>query len=289
MKKKLSGGVKDDGYMVSALNSTFLVLILKVDKPTRFGEFRPISLCNLAYKVIEKLIGIRLKPLLSKVLSLEQFGFLKGRKILDVVGVAQECIHNIKTKKMKALVLKLDLQKAYDCVNWDFLGLILLKSGIGLKTTNWIMSCVITTNFVILVNGGSTSFFKSGHGIRQGFPLSPLLFILVMEGLSLLLKQAHSKGKFSGVKISRIIQIFILLFVDDILIVNKARVSDWEEIAATIYVFCRVTGMVINPFKSSLHHSRMVDQDLIPYKVLFPFNFLSWMQDSAIWVFFSSQ
>jgi hypothetical protein len=100
-----------------------------------------------------------LKQILSKALSIEQFGFLKEREILDVVGVAQECLHNIKTKKLKALVLKLDLHKDYDCVNWDFLRLILLKSGIGLKSTNWIMSCVTTSNFVILINGGPTTFF----------------------------------------------------------------------------------------------------------------------------------
>ena len=95
------------GSMVSSLNSTFLALILKVDRLASFGDFRSISLCNIAYKVISKLIGLRLTSLLSKALSLEQFGFLKGRKILDVVGVAQECIHNIKSKKLKAL--KMDL------------------------------------------------------------------------------------------------------------------------------------------------------------------------------------
>jgi hypothetical protein len=169
------------GSMVSSLNSTFLALIPKVDKPASFGDFRPISLCNLAYKVIAKLIGIRLKPILSKSLSIEQFGFLKGRQILDVVGVAQECLHSIKTKKLKALVLKLDLQKAYDCVNWDFLRLILLKTGIGLKSTNWIMSCVTSPNFVILVNGGPTTFFKSG-GAKTRMSLISFTFHLSYGG-----------------------------------------------------------------------------------------------------------
>jgi mannosylglycoprotein endo-beta-mannosidase len=77
-----------------------------------------------------------LNSLLCKALSSEHFGFLKGRQILDDVGVAQECLHNINSKKLKSLVLKLDLQKAYDCVNWDFLGIVLLKTGIGIKLTN---------------------------------------------------------------------------------------------------------------------------------------------------------
>jgi hypothetical protein len=129
------------GTMVRSLKSTFITLIPKVDKPMSFGDFRPISLCNMAYKIIAKVIACRLKPFLSKALSLEQLGFLKGRQILDVVGTAQECMHNIKTKNLKALVLKLDLQKAYDCVNWDYLRLILLRTGMGLLVTNWIMSC----------------------------------------------------------------------------------------------------------------------------------------------------
>jgi hypothetical protein len=101
-----------------------------------------------------------------------------------MIGTAQECLHSIKVKKLKAIVLKLDLQKAYDCVNWDFLRMILLQSGFGLMTTNWIMSCVRTTSFVVLINGGAMPFFQSGRGLRQGCPLSPLLFVLVMEGLS---------------------------------------------------------------------------------------------------------
>jgi hypothetical protein len=73
---------------------------------------------------------------LLKAISLEQFGFFKGMQIMDAVGVAQECFHTIKTKKLKAIVLKLDLQKSYDRVSWDFLRLILLNTWIGLKSTN---------------------------------------------------------------------------------------------------------------------------------------------------------
>jgi len=124
------------GLMIFSLNSNFISLLPKVDKPSIFGDFRPISLCNLAYKIIEKIIAIRLKPYLSKSLYLEHFGFLKGRQNLDVVGVAQDFLHNIKSKKLKSLVLKLDLQKAYDCVNWDFLRIVLFKISIGLNLKN---------------------------------------------------------------------------------------------------------------------------------------------------------
>jgi hypothetical protein len=111
---------------------------------------------------------------------------------------------------LKALILKLDLKKAYDCINWDFLRLILLQSGFSLQTTNWILSCVISAKFAVLINGETSPFFQSGRGLRQGCPLSPLLFILVMEGLSLMLKKGQDEGKLSGVKVSRIVKILHL-------------------------------------------------------------------------------
>jgi hypothetical protein len=109
------------GEVIKALNATFLVLIPKANKPTSFGDFRPISLCNLCYKIIAKLLANRLRPILSKGLAEEQLGFLQGRQILDAVGTTQECLHSIKKKNQQALILKLDLKKAYDFINWEFL------------------------------------------------------------------------------------------------------------------------------------------------------------------------
>jgi hypothetical protein len=140
---------RNRGEVVRALNSTFLALIPKVNKPTSFGDFRPIALCNLCYKLIAKIIANRIKPILSRTLSGEQLGFLKGRQILDAIGTTQECLHSIKMKNLKALILKLDLKKAYDCINWDYLRLTLIQTGFGLLTTNWIMSCVISATYAV--------------------------------------------------------------------------------------------------------------------------------------------
>ena len=90
------------GKIQKSLNSTFLALIPKENSPRTFGDYKPITLCNLCYKLISKVITNRIKPILSRVLSVEQLGFLKGKQILDVVGMTHECIHNIK-KKIKKL------------------------------------------------------------------------------------------------------------------------------------------------------------------------------------------
>jgi hypothetical protein len=115
------------GNIPRCLNSTFLALILKENSPTTFGDYRSISLCNLCYKFISKVISNMIKPILSRNLSEEQLGFLEGRRIHDAIGIASECLHSIsKKKKSKSLILKLDLRKAYDCVDWDFLHMFLI-------------------------------------------------------------------------------------------------------------------------------------------------------------------
>jgi hypothetical protein len=117
---------------------------------------------------------------------------LKDNLILDVVGIAQECMHSTKSKKMKTLFLKLDLKKSYVKVSWNFLRMLLIQIGLKREEVQWIMGCVTSENYVVLVNGSSTDFFKSYRGIRQGCPLSPLLFLLVVEGFSRLVKKENS-------------------------------------------------------------------------------------------------
>lgn len=124
------------GAVVSGLNATFLALIPKANNPSSFDDFRQISLCNLCYKVITKLIANRLKPFLSISISFKQMGFLQNRRIQDAWGTAHETIHSIKKKRKKAFILKLNLKKAFDTIDWDHLRLILQKIGVGLPMTN---------------------------------------------------------------------------------------------------------------------------------------------------------
>jgi hypothetical protein len=109
---------RNKGYIPGILNATFFTLIPKVRKPTTFNDSRPIALCNFVYKVIAKVIANRLKGKLASCITKEKFGFLKDMLIYDVVGLAQESLHTVKTKKLSLVILKLDLKKAYDKVSW---------------------------------------------------------------------------------------------------------------------------------------------------------------------------
>jgi hypothetical protein len=161
------------GAMYKGMNTTFIELIPKVNGLATFGDFRPIYLCNLCYKIITKIIAKRIRPILSRTLSEEQFSFLKGRQIGDAIGTVQECLHNIKEKKLKDLILKIDFKKTYDRISWDFLGLVLLQCGFGLMMINWIMGSVTSMSFVVLINAEPTFFLVVGEDLDRGFLYLP--------------------------------------------------------------------------------------------------------------------
>jgi len=104
---------------------------------------------------------------LSSNFSEEQLGFLKGKRIQDAIGIAHEALHSITKKKVKDLVLKLDLHKTYDCIDWDLLRMILIQMGFGIQVTKRIMSCVSSPTYAVLINGETTYFFRSGQGLCQ--------------------------------------------------------------------------------------------------------------------------
>ena len=156
----------------------------------------------------------------------------------------------MKTKNKCALIIKLEFSKAFDRVNWYFLRLILLQIGVPLVGVNWIMGCLSSANFALLVNDTSSSFFPTSKGIRQGCPLSPLLFILVIEGLSLLIEDARTNGRIKGIIISPQLSLIHLLFVDDVILFDTGTFEEWVDFKVILDNFCAASGMCINMDKS---------------------------------------
>jgi hypothetical protein len=245
-----------EGRVHGPLNTTFLCLIPKKQCPSSFEDYRPIACCNVVYKLITKIISRRLRPMLSEIIGEEKFGFLHNRQIHDVVAIAQEVLHSVKKINLKDAILKLDLSKAYDRVNWTFLHLVLIQMGMSLKTINWIMGCIQSASFAILINGAPSNFFKASRGLRQGCPLSPFLFLIIAEALSLLIKEARSKGLLRGIAVSESESITHLLFVDDIFCCLHDSQRNLSALKDLLNLFCSATGMKINMEKSCLllHH-----------------------------------
>ncbi len=125
--------------LLSDFNSTFITLIPKENGAEDPGKSRPIALCNVIYKIITKVIANRLKMVLPGIISHEQAGFVEGRQITDGIILVHETMHSIKEKKLLGMMIKLDLSKAYDKINWDFLEKIMLAFGFEKEWVEWIM------------------------------------------------------------------------------------------------------------------------------------------------------
>jgi hypothetical protein len=146
---------------------------------------------------------------------------------------------------MREAVIKLDLSKAFDRVNWLYIRMLLIHLGFGLYFVNWIMACLNSVSFSILLNGSATDFFQAERGIRQGCPLSPLLFLLVAESISHFLTEAKVGGRFSGIKISNGLAITHLLFVYDILIFCDGSKRDADILMEGLTIFKLAMSMII--------------------------------------------
>ena len=133
------------------------------------------------------------------------------------------------------------------------------------------MSCITSVNFAVLINGTPTSFFPASRGIRQGCPLSPLLFILVIEGLSLLIKDARNNGLIRGIRISPSLTLSHLLFVDDVILMGSGTLQDWLAFEVLLDTFCKASGMRINSDKSCMLYHNFDDSCLNDFKAVLPY------------------
>ena len=210
-----------------SLNSTFLILITKKRGAEELKDFRPISLVGSLYKLLAKVLANRLKQAVGEVVSEYQHAFIQNRQILDAALIANEAVDSRLKVNIPRLILKLDIEKAFDHVNWDCLVSVMSKMGFGQKWINWINWCISIANFSILINGTASDFFRSTRGLRQEDPLFPYLFLLVMEVLSQLFFRARSGGFIEGFKVGNTngieMDLLHLLFADDTLLFCKAN------------------------------------------------------------------
>ena len=151
-----------------SLNSTFVVFIPKKVGASDVKDFRPISLTSSIYKIISKVLANRLKEVLGSLLSPSQNAFIQGRQIQDSVLIANESLDSRQKSGVQGLICKLDLKKAHDHVNWNFLIYLMERCGFGAKWRNWIRFFISSVCFSVLINGTPCGFFPSSRGLRQG-------------------------------------------------------------------------------------------------------------------------
>ncbi|RLN35951.1 hypothetical protein C2845_PM03G26230 [Panicum miliaceum] len=253
------------GDMPQGVNDTAIVLIPKSLHPEKLSEFRPISLCNVIYKVVSKCLVNRMRPLLQDLISPNQSAFVPGRLITDNAIIAFECIHAIQQSSLERnnfCVYKLDLSKGYDRVDWSLLEKVLLKMGFHSTWVRWVMSCVSTVRYSIRLNGVQLEPFSPTCGLRQGDPLSPYLFLFVADAISVALRKEIQEGQLEELKITRRAPgVSHLLFADDALVFFKATADQASWVKELLHRFEKCTGQKLSPAKCSLLTRENIDEE----------------------------
>lgn len=227
--------------------------------PRKITEFRPISLCNVIYKIATKAIANRLKGVLRDIIGESQSAFVPGRLILDNVIAAFELMHSLNRRnigKIGWLALKLDMSKACDRVEWYFLTVVMKKMGLGDRLISLVVDAITTSRFAFIVNRIPQGEVVPSRGIHQGCPLSPYLFLLCAEGLSARIKMEEFEGRLMGYSCSRGgPRISHLFFVDDSLMICRANVEDVSVLRKVLWDYEFVSSQAINMDKSSISYS----------------------------------
>ena len=228
--------VLNSGIMPPNINHTFITLIPKTKSPTSPKDFYPISLCNVMYKIISKTIANRLKKILPKLVLKTQSAFMSDRLITDNILIAFETLHHLKNKrkgKMEFMALKLDMSKAYDKVEWNFLEKIMERFDFDSKWRNLVSCCIHSVSFSIMVNGEPHGLFSPSRGLYQGYCLSPYLFLLCLS--------------------------LIYFFADDSLLLYRDNDTDCQAVMDILTKYEQASSQKINRGKTQLFSNSNTD------------------------------
>ncbi|KAJ0434465.1 putative RNA-directed DNA polymerase [Helianthus annuus] len=242
------------GKLLRELNHTLIVLVPKIATPFNVTDYRPIACCNVLYKCISKILADRLKVALNMIVNVNQSAFVPGRKISDNILLTQELMHNYhRNVGPPRCAFKVDIQKAYDTVDWRFLRSVLLGFGFDIKMVDWIMICVSTPSYSICVNGNVHGYFRGKRGLRQGDPISPYLFTLVMEILTgILHHETRMNTSFRFHNRCEKQQIINLCFADDLFLFARGDVGSAKCIMAALSKFTNMSGLFPSVQKSTI-------------------------------------
>ncbi|GJW49125.1 RNA-directed DNA polymerase, eukaryota, reverse transcriptase zinc-binding domain protein [Tanacetum coccineum] len=213
-------------------------------------DFRPITLIGSLYKIIAKILANRLVVVLEDLDV--QSAFVAKRHILDGPFILNELFQWCKMKKKHTMIFKVDFEKAYDSVRWDYLDDVLKRFGFGEKWCGWIQNCLLSSKGSVIVNGSPTKEFQFHRGLKQGDPLSPFLFLLIMESLHISMQRVVDAGLFRGIQVGSSLQVSHLFYADDAVFMGHWSEANIDTILRVLDCFYHASGLRINMLKSKL-------------------------------------
>ncbi|PKU72704.1 Putative ribonuclease H protein [Dendrobium catenatum] len=235
-------------YMPNGVKATALAIIPKHSSAANISDYRSIALCNVVYKIIAKIIALRLKPVMNIIVKDNQAGFLKYRVSTDNILLASDILYHAgKRGNGNIFCAKLDIKKAFDSVSREFIIARLIQKNFPSCFVNWVKACICDVNFSILISGAIEGYFSTASGLRQGCPISPYLFCLAMDAFSNLLEVRGFKGI-----ISNEFSISHLLYADDVLVFGEATIDNCNLLGNILNEFAKVSGLHINYDKCAI-------------------------------------
>jgi hypothetical protein len=208
--------------MYRAVNCSLVTLIPKHNGAKEIKDYRPIACCSTLYKIISKILANRLSKVLGTIVGENKSAFVKGQKIHNHILLAYELIKGYERKNISPrCLMQMDIQKAYDTVDWNALEKILSEVGCPQQFTKWVLTMVSTVSYRFNVNGHQSDIMAAERGLRQGDPISPMLFVIVMECLNRYLYKMQKDCDFNYHPKCDKLKITNLCFADDLLMFSR--------------------------------------------------------------------
>jgi hypothetical protein len=260
-----------DASRLYLLNSAYVTLLPKKSEAIEVKDFRPISLIHSFAKKFTKILANRLAPKLPDLVSVNQSAFVKGRSIDDNFVMVQQTAKAIYGQKLSRILLKLDIGKTFDSVSWTFLFEVLRHLGFGPLWCGIISRVLSSSTTRVLVNGEPGDIIHHRRGLRQGDPLSAMLFIIVMDVLNSLILKAQDLGLLHPL-LWRGRGQHISLYADDVVLFLKPERDELNMLKEILRIFGEATGLVANINKCSITPIHCNEQQVDMSQEIFPCN-----------------
>ncbi|GBG79346.1 hypothetical protein CBR_g29496 [Chara braunii] len=244
---QLYNHILEGGHLMKDMRTGVITLIYKKGDKRSIINYRPISRLNVSYKLLSKLLARRLAPLLPELIHTDQGAFIQGRSIAENIFTAVGALEIIHRENRQVAITMLDLEKAYDRVNWSFVLATLDHMNFGPCYRRWVQELYMDTTTTILVNGHQSLLFSRTRSLRQGCPLASLPFAVQME---VLLNSLRASPRIRGLQLGRDRVLLTGAIADDLLLVAEAKPVTMREIKSQLDVYSTLSEAQVNWAKS---------------------------------------